>query len=230
MNTGIHDAYNLGWKLALVAGGAAPEALLDSYEAERQPVAETIARSGDEAEARDAAADSAATLALIAQLATAEGRAVAAIAESEIGVGYPDSPIVDEVVSTPPPVGATPIGFRVGDAALEGRAGASLFALLQGQHVLLVMPGETMALEKARALARAAQRYRPHVQAYVVTRNAAEARADDLLHDPDGALHARFGATPCLCLIRPDGHLGLRAEPPAPDVLEAHLRHILVPA
>ena len=38
MNTGIQDSYNLGWKLATVAGGAAP-ALLDTYEAERRPVA-----------------------------------------------------------------------------------------------------------------------------------------------------------------------------------------------
>jgi 2-polyprenyl-6-methoxyphenol hydroxylase-like FAD-dependent oxidoreductase len=39
MNTGIQDAYNLAWKLALVLDAAAPEALLDSYEAERRPVA-----------------------------------------------------------------------------------------------------------------------------------------------------------------------------------------------
>ena len=39
MNTGIQDAYNLGWKLAAVAKGAARDALLDSYEAERRPVA-----------------------------------------------------------------------------------------------------------------------------------------------------------------------------------------------
>jgi hypothetical protein len=38
MNTGIQDAYNLGWKLAAVAKGASP-ALLDSYEAERRPIA-----------------------------------------------------------------------------------------------------------------------------------------------------------------------------------------------
>src|SRR5262249_52196385 len=34
MNTGIQDARNLGWKLALVVRGAAPDALLDTYEAE----------------------------------------------------------------------------------------------------------------------------------------------------------------------------------------------------
>jgi 2-polyprenyl-6-methoxyphenol hydroxylase-like FAD-dependent oxidoreductase len=37
-NTGIHDAHNLAWKLALVLRGAAGPALLDSYEAERKPV------------------------------------------------------------------------------------------------------------------------------------------------------------------------------------------------
>ncbi len=38
-NTGVHDADNLAWKLAAVLRGEADEALLDSYEAERRPVA-----------------------------------------------------------------------------------------------------------------------------------------------------------------------------------------------
>jgi len=41
MNTGIQDAYNLGWKLAAVTAGAAP-ALLGTYEAERRPVAASV--------------------------------------------------------------------------------------------------------------------------------------------------------------------------------------------
>lgn len=39
-NSGIQDAANLGWKLALVAQGQASDALLDSYDAERQPAAQ----------------------------------------------------------------------------------------------------------------------------------------------------------------------------------------------
>jgi 4,5-epoxidase len=39
MNTGIGDAFNLGWKLACVICGAASDRLLDTYEAERRPVA-----------------------------------------------------------------------------------------------------------------------------------------------------------------------------------------------
>jgi 2-polyprenyl-6-methoxyphenol hydroxylase-like FAD-dependent oxidoreductase len=37
-NTGVQDAYDLAWKLALVVGGVAPPALLSTYDAERRPV------------------------------------------------------------------------------------------------------------------------------------------------------------------------------------------------
>ena len=49
MNTGLQDAYNLGWKLALVAAGRANEALLDSYQEERLPVAENLLSTTDNA-------------------------------------------------------------------------------------------------------------------------------------------------------------------------------------
>jgi 2-polyprenyl-6-methoxyphenol hydroxylase-like FAD-dependent oxidoreductase len=42
LNTGLQDAVNLGWKLALVAAGSAPDTLLDSYHAERHPVAARV--------------------------------------------------------------------------------------------------------------------------------------------------------------------------------------------
>ncbi|MFD6224371.1 FAD-dependent monooxygenase [Nocardia asteroides] len=41
LNTGLQDAYNLGWKLGQVLAGV-PEALLDTYEAERQPIAARV--------------------------------------------------------------------------------------------------------------------------------------------------------------------------------------------
>ncbi|ANY08473.1 FAD-dependent monooxygenase [Pseudonocardia sp. HH130630-07] len=44
MNTGIGDAENLAWKLALVVGGGAAESLLDTYGAERRPVAAAVLR------------------------------------------------------------------------------------------------------------------------------------------------------------------------------------------
>jgi len=45
LNTGIQDAVNLGWKLARVVQGTAPDALLDSYHAERHPVAARVLRT-----------------------------------------------------------------------------------------------------------------------------------------------------------------------------------------
>ncbi|HEX6340615.1 FAD-dependent monooxygenase [Umezawaea sp.] len=44
MNTGIQDAFNLGWKLAAVLGGADP-AILDTYHDERHPVGKLVLRS-----------------------------------------------------------------------------------------------------------------------------------------------------------------------------------------
>jgi flavin-dependent dehydrogenase len=47
MNTGIQDAANLAWKLALVLRGQAPVSLLDSYERERRPVAQGVVSTTD---------------------------------------------------------------------------------------------------------------------------------------------------------------------------------------
>jgi 2-polyprenyl-6-methoxyphenol hydroxylase-like FAD-dependent oxidoreductase len=45
LNTGVQDAVNLGWKLAQVVGRTAPESLLDTYHAERHPVAARVLRN-----------------------------------------------------------------------------------------------------------------------------------------------------------------------------------------
>jgi 2-polyprenyl-6-methoxyphenol hydroxylase-like FAD-dependent oxidoreductase len=45
LNTGVQDAVNLGWKLAQVVHRSAPESLLDSYHAERHPVAARVLRT-----------------------------------------------------------------------------------------------------------------------------------------------------------------------------------------
>lgn len=45
LNTGVQDAVNLGWKLAQVVKGASPESLLDTYHAERHPVAARVLRT-----------------------------------------------------------------------------------------------------------------------------------------------------------------------------------------
>ena len=44
LNIGVQDAVNLGWKLAQVVAGTSPESLLDTYHAERHPVAARVLR------------------------------------------------------------------------------------------------------------------------------------------------------------------------------------------
>jgi 3-(3-hydroxy-phenyl)propionate hydroxylase len=45
LNTGVQDAVNLGWKLAQVVAGTSPDQLLDTYHAERHPVAARVLRT-----------------------------------------------------------------------------------------------------------------------------------------------------------------------------------------
>ena len=47
MNTGLCDAHNLAWKLAMVTSGRCDDALLDTYDAERRPFAERLIKSTD---------------------------------------------------------------------------------------------------------------------------------------------------------------------------------------
>ncbi|MDB5063054.1 MAG: hypothetical protein JWP67_2897 [Mucilaginibacter sp.] len=47
MNTGLQDAYNLGWKMAAVINGQIKENILASYAAERMPIAKTLLRTTD---------------------------------------------------------------------------------------------------------------------------------------------------------------------------------------
>jgi hypothetical protein len=45
LNTGVQDAVNLGWKLAQVVKETSPESLLDTYHAERHPIAARVLRN-----------------------------------------------------------------------------------------------------------------------------------------------------------------------------------------
>ena len=56
LNTGVQDAVNLGWKLAQVVKQTSPDSLLDTYHAERHPVAARVLRN-TMAQSRSAAAD-----------------------------------------------------------------------------------------------------------------------------------------------------------------------------
>lgn len=98
MNTGLQDAYNLGWKLALVCQGHCSEALLDSYHAERRPVADHVMASGDAAESAQMVQGRRARherdVAIKTAFADPVTRHHEAVAEAELDIDYAGSPIV----------------------------------------------------------------------------------------------------------------------------------------
>ncbi|MFE9773107.1 FAD-dependent monooxygenase [Streptomyces sp. NPDC005931] len=131
MNTGMQDAANLGWKLAQVLGGHAPDSLLDTYQAERHPVGRAVLRSSGGI-VRLAMARRPWTLALRAAVATVvqhvapvRRRAVGQV--TGIGVRYAA------------PSGAHRMtGLRVPDVALAG--GGRLHQVLNGRRFVLITP------------------------------------------------------------------------------------------
>ncbi|MEJ8574041.1 FAD-dependent monooxygenase [Microbaculum marinum] len=232
MNAGIQDAYNLGWKLAAIMAGKAREDLLGSYQAERRSTDREIVASGEEAYARMAVEGRELRQELYDFLSTGEGRSFAALAESELGFAYRDSPIVEAAGDAPAgSPRATEPGCRVGDVPGLVRRGApvALHDLLapSGMTVFL-FPAEASAGDLARqldALREAAAR--DDDLALYAVRRASPGQNDmgeDVVFDTGGSLHERLSAdVPTLCVVRPDGHLGLCIRPPSPQALTAHL-------
>jgi len=227
MNTGIQDAYNLAWKLRLAVAGA-PDALVDSYEAERRPVAlatvhasqathEANVLAGEAADERDRA--------LAAALATPAQVLAAVEAGHELAVAYHRSPIV---AGTPGSAGPGP-GDRVPDAGpLVDAAGArtSLRELMRAPALLVLgLAGSAPSARQAAALASARRRGAGFVEARMIVVGAAAAGAPvPVLSDPALRVHGRLGAVhPTLVAVRPDGYVGLRAEPFDAGALDAHL-------
>jgi 2-polyprenyl-6-methoxyphenol hydroxylase-like FAD-dependent oxidoreductase len=211
MNTGIQDAWNLGWKLALTARGVANEALLDSYDAERRPVGRLVVRFTDRAFAvatstnpvlraiRTRLVPRVLPLALRCNPGLAYGfRTI-----SQLGIGYRHSPAVQD--GRPAPRRGPRAGDRLPDArvARDGQECWLGEALAQpGFHLLLCgHPGDWDPGQLAAVRAR-------HAGTLAVHHLSREA-APGALHDIDGQAFARLGvADTAHYLIRPDGHVG----------------------
>jgi 2-polyprenyl-6-methoxyphenol hydroxylase-like FAD-dependent oxidoreductase len=119
LNTSLQDAYNLGWKLPAVLGGA-PDALLATYEEERRPIA-------------------AGMLGLATKLLAESGRGPMRRGREvhQLDLGYPGSSLALE---RPERRDGVLAGERAPDAPVRGAAGqpTRLFNLFQGPHWTLL--------------------------------------------------------------------------------------------
>ncbi len=198
MNTGIMDAQNLAWKLALVASGRAPDVLLDSYGAERGPVAadvlaltHTLVRLGTMTSPVHRAVRNT-IVPMAGRLTPVQRRAVRRI--SHIHVAYPSSPLTWPDRNR---AGVRP-GQRVPDldVTAHGEPTRLYEVLRSGRHVLL-MPGPGTDLPAGMRI------WQDQIE-------VATAPATLL---PAGSIY----------LLRPDGYLAARGSTASPDNLTRYL-------
>ena len=88
LQTGVQDAVNLGWKLAQVVKGTSPDSLLDSYHAERHPVAARVLRNTMAAVALRRADDRTKALARHNVRAPRHGRAAQTVRRDDVRSGH----------------------------------------------------------------------------------------------------------------------------------------------
>jgi 2-polyprenyl-6-methoxyphenol hydroxylase-like FAD-dependent oxidoreductase len=221
MNTGVQDAFNLGWKVALAVRGAAAEGLLSSYDDERRPV-------GEEVVGRTVRAARSST--------GVDDDAVDILArEAQLLVAYPDSPLVADDVTDGSMEGGPVGGSRAPDArGLSQDTVSSAIRL----HELLRHPGHTLLLwartpEALAACHRLAeetdQQIAGHIRHYVIVGRETQLPdvSGSVFRDRDGEFataYATDGVPTAAYLIRPDGYVGYRSSSPTTAKLGAHLR------
>jgi 2-polyprenyl-6-methoxyphenol hydroxylase-like FAD-dependent oxidoreductase len=201
MNTGIQDAYNLGWKLGLVLAGNATPGVLGTYEEERLPIASWLLDITSE------------RLNAVLDAIKEKGGGIDAAATPELTqltLGYPWSSLSRQTISRP--TGPRP-GDRAPDAPLRDAATGTathLFDLFRGPHFTLLGLGERCApaLRDAET---------GIVKPYLIGPGG--------LLDDEGHVADAYG-TDALILVRPDGYVGLIAHPTQPHSVSEYLRSL----
>ena len=223
INTGIQDAYNLAWKLAMVIDGA-PETVLDTYEAERLPIGRKVLQQTD-VNHRLRVSGSALADILMDRVVFPLLRVHAVLdvvgdfvlkRGAQLDVNYRESSLSEHAASFRK--GPKP-GDRAPDGQLLEPSGkpSSLFARFRTPAFrLLIFQGHRQAAD-TKALVAIGQRVRAVtgglVTPTVIAADSATITDDGVcvLNDPGRRTHVFYGvSTPSLYLIRPDGYVGFR--------------------
>lgn len=246
MNTGMQDAFNLAWKLALIEQGRGKaDPLLESYSIERSAVGDQVLKN----------AERFTTIATLrSPIARWVRNHVAPILGSfdfvqdkirnewlELSVNYRHSPLSDE--PRPEHGGGLTPGDRLCDAplvALSDSRKSTLFDTIRGtRHTLLLLPvlPEPKSLAKLQQIATTIEQAFPNLFSTHIILQSSSAppkpttAADPLWLDSTNRLHEKLHATaPLLLIIRPDGYIGVRCEPLEADELLEFLKTYLIPS
>ncbi|OAB40908.1 FAD-binding monooxygenase [Paenibacillus macquariensis subsp. defensor] len=187
LNTGVQDAYNLGWKLGQVIAGA-PDSLLDSYESERQPIAaRVLGKSSEIYSGMDQHR--------LSSLKRGDE-------ERQLGISYHGGPLAP---AEAPATKTLHVGDRAPDAPCTGPDGKRrLFDVFQGPHFTLLAFGANAAkvLPELNWPTGGAE-----LRRYAIGNGSGV--DDNYLNDTSSKLTNIYGVTDdTLVLIRPDGYIG----------------------
>ena len=230
MNTGIQDAFNLAWKVALVTKGHAHASLLASYQAEREPVARNVLNLTDRitrlATLRNPIAQGVRDLLLPVIGGAAFVSDKAAEQLSEVAISYRQSPIVENANG-----GRLRAGDRAPDAELRDSSGNArrLFQIFRvPRHVLLLFLGSQAGdcWSRAVALEQALDGVSSDlIDRYRIARGEGSQQAD--LFDLTGHAHHAFDLNAGgVILVRPDGYLAFRDRQFDPARLRSYVSRI----
>jgi 2-polyprenyl-6-methoxyphenol hydroxylase-like FAD-dependent oxidoreductase len=226
MNTGIQDAINLGWKLALVLEGKASEPLLDTYDEDRIPVMRSIL---SRTEGLTNAMGGPSTLRsfflhLAPWIANSEfAQEIATSRISQIQLNYRNSLLSEDHFGD----GSLTAGDRVPDLTVRvAGTGApqetmKLFALLDASRFTLLLANFQDVAAIRASLSKAASPWQE--LADVVEIAQPEGDAGKPFADA-------FGAKPSITLVRPDAYVGFRGGESSAEDLTKYCNRWFSPA
>ena len=249
MNTGMQDAFNLAWKLALVHRGLAKETLLPTYQSERNAVGEFVLSAAGKmtrlATMRNPLLQFIRNqvFEFATQFDFVQQRAIANL--TEMAISYPDSPL-NGASAGRAWSGVVQPGDRLPDATAklaDSGQEVRLHTLLdRTTFALLLMPaGEegdcTAALAHLRSeVVPVLKRFGAQVRASVIwpagNNSASGATGSEYpaLIDHRGEVRSRLGLRgDAVALVRPDGYLGFLGDDRCGAALAAHLGTYLLP-
>ena len=242
MNTGMQDAFNLGWKLALLTRGRGDtEAIAESFHAERHPIAKMLIEKTTKllhfGMAHGKFMRVAKDIAVKHLFQTQFVQARLSGELSELHIAYPESPLV---VSDDPAWHGNK-GFKPGtkprDVALVHAVTREMVSLwrqfLTTKHTLVLFSGTKQDADISSCLAQVAafaKKYGDYVQVIIIWAGESTVfeTTAEVYFDPEGNAHERFGVEqPVWYLVRPDQYLAARGMMTQTELLAAYLKKVL---
>lgn len=211
MNTGLQDAYNLAWKLALVIKGNAKPALLDSYQLERYPVVKDIVDRSEKF-TKMVLTENPFMLKIrniIYKLLHSQKSLSKKVSMriTQLAIQYKNSPVINytgKINSRSPKPGE-----RAPNVIID--KSRRLHDYLRGtQHNVLLFAGNIKTDDTSKLIELKQwfnNNYAGRVQTNIISKSDSS-NIDDAIIDVDSVIHEKYGViTPTVYIIRPDNYI-----------------------